>query len=217
MSLAYGDTLDSLKNREIFLSGLGIDYRQLVCARQVHGVGVRYAGESDKGKGALSYATALADTDALVTDKKNLALAVFTADCLSVFLYDPRRLAVGIVHAGWQSTKGNIVREAIRVMQDKFDTRSRDLLAGFGPAIRECCYEVGAEFRGYFPGGIIERKGRNYLDLAGVNKGELLDAGVAGKNISDCKICTSCRNDKYFSYRIEAGKAGRMMSVIMLR
>jgi len=95
MSLSYGDTRDSLNNRENFLAGLGINYKDLVCAQQVHGNQVLYVTEKDKGKGALDYHTAIADTDALVTDKKNLPLAVFTADCLSVFLYDPSTPAIG--------------------------------------------------------------------------------------------------------------------------
>ena len=105
MSLFYGDTREALSNRKNFLNSLGIDYQYLVCAQQVHSSYVRYAREEDKGKGALSYDRAIADTDALITDRRNLPLAVFTADCLSVFLYDAVTPAVGLVHAGWRSSK----------------------------------------------------------------------------------------------------------------
>src|SRR3989338_11626305 len=86
MSLVYADTSHALENRRLFLQGLNIDSRDLVCAQQVHGSQVRYARQADKGKGAFSHADSLAKTDALVTDQKNLPLAIFIADCLAIFL-----------------------------------------------------------------------------------------------------------------------------------
>lgn len=90
MSLKYGETRDSLNNRKNFLQNLGIDYRNLVCAKQIHSSNIEYVTSQYIGKGALSYDTAIENTDALITDKKNIPLAIFTADCLSVFLYDPQ-------------------------------------------------------------------------------------------------------------------------------
>jgi hypothetical protein len=217
MSLAYGDTRSSLENRKSFLSKLGIDYHNLVCARQVHGVHPRYIREDDKGKGAVSGDTALADTDALITDKRNLPLAIFTADCLSIFLYDPIRLSIGIIHAGWQGSKENIALKTVQLMQEKFNTRPQDLYVGFGPVIRQCCYEVGEEFSDCFADSLTKKNSHYYLDLAGINKKQLLGLGVSDINIFDSKICTSCQNDEYFSFRKEGNNCGRMMSVIMLR
>lgn len=217
MSLNYGDTKCSSENRRIFLKELGIDYRDLVCAKQVHGSRARYIGEDDKGKGALSYDTAIPDTDALVTDKKNLPLAILTADCLSVFLYDPKTPAIGLVHAGWRSTRINIAGETVKLMREKFNTDAKDLSVGFGPAIRSCCYEMAEELSGFSPSEFIRRGERYYLDLAGINRKQLLDSGVKGENISDCGICTVCNNKEFFSYRIEQDASGRMMSVMMLR
>lgn len=217
MSLVYGDTADSLKNRQKFLRELGIDCRDLVCAQQVHKSRVRHVEETDRGKGALFYETALPETDALITDKPNLPLAVFTADCLSVFLYDPKTPAVGLVHAGWRSARGSIVSKALKVMKERFETSPQDLMAGFGPAIGSCCYEVKKEFKEFFPEDIIEKNKRYYLDLAAVNKKQLLRAGVKKANIFDSDICTSCRKEEFFSYRREGSSCGRMMSVIVLK
>ena len=196
MSLAYGDTKDSLNNRKNFLKALSIDYGNLVCAEQVHGATIHYVRETDRGRGALSADTAIPSTDALITDKKNLPLAVFTADCLSVFLYDPRKNAIGVVHAGWRSSREEIALKTVRLMQEKFQAEPEDILAGFGPAIRECCY---------------------HLDLVGSNKKQLLSSGVKETNISDCGICTVCKNSEYFSYRKEKDAAGRMISLILLK
>ena len=55
MSLYYGITSEALNNRRNFLSNLGIDYRDLVCPRQIHKDGIRYITEEDKGSGACAY------------------------------------------------------------------------------------------------------------------------------------------------------------------
>ncbi len=217
MSLFYGDTEGALENRKNFLKEFAIDYRDLVCAKQVHASCARYVKEEDRGRGALVYDTSIADTDALITDKKNLPLAVFTADCLSVFLYDPLTPAIGLVHAGWRSTKENITAKTIKLMQQEFDAQIKNMHLGFGPAIRQCCYEVDADFKDFAPAEfLIKRNGHFYLNLIGLNKKQALDAGVKESNISDCGICTYCRDTEFFSYRKEKDISGRMMSVVML-
>ncbi|MDD4954050.1 MAG: peptidoglycan editing factor PgeF [Candidatus Omnitrophica bacterium] len=218
MSLSYGDTGDSLDSRRKFLSGLGIDYKDLVCAKQVHGARVIYAREGESGKGALSYDNALEDTDALVTDKKNLPLAIFTADCLSVFLYDALTPAAGVVHAGWRSSKENITAAAIKLMQKEFNSRVENIYLSFGPALRKCCYKVSADFKDHFGAEFFsEQNGSYYFDLVGLNKKQATACGIREGNISDCQICTSCSGKEFFSYRKEAASCGRMISVIMLR
>ncbi|MBN1526974.1 MAG: peptidoglycan editing factor PgeF [Candidatus Omnitrophica bacterium] len=217
MSFSHGDTSRSPANREEFLKGLDIDHRDLVCAKQVHGCGIRYATEADKGKGALSRDTAFDGTDALITDRRGVPLAVFTADCLSVFLFDTLRPAIGVVHAGWRSTAKRIVAETVRAMQKHFNTDPAHLCAGFGPAIRGCCYEVGPELAKVFPDDVSAREGRHYLDLAAANKRQLLESGVSGSRILDPGYCTFCGSGRFFSYRKSGESCGRIMSVAMLR
>jgi len=217
MSLYYGGISEALNNRRDFLSSLGIDYRDLVCARQIHGDRVRYATEEDKGSGANSYGGSIPDTDAFITDKKNVPIAVFTADCLSIFIYDPKTPSIGLVHAGWRSSKKKIVSKAISLMQAKFNTKPQDFYVGFGSSIRGCCCEVSSDFKSYFSDGLTEKNGRFYLDLAGLNKNELLTLGLKEENIFPPQDCTFCHNDAFFSYRKEGLACGRQMSVIMLK
>ena len=217
MSLRHGDTRDTLNNRRIFLAGLGIDSRDLVCAEQVHGANIYYADHRDRGKGALSCNTALAQTDGLVTDKVGVPLAIFTADCLSIFLYEPELRVIALVHAGWRGTKAGILTRALALMQDKFKIPSEDLLAGFGPAIRSCCYEVGEEFREFFDYGLSRMNNRYHLDLIALNRRQLLEAGISENHISDSGICTSCSNQEFFSFRKDGESCARMMSVAMLK
>jgi hypothetical protein len=217
MSLNYGDSRDALKNREVFLNDLSIDSRNLVCAKQAHGCRVKVVNQEDRGKGALAYESALADTDSLVTNERRLPLAIFTADCLSLFLFDRQNKVVGLVHAGWKGTKDGIAAKTLEIMKNAFKAEPQDISAYLGPAIRSCCYEVGPEFKQNFTEGLSEREGHLFLDLAALNKKQLLDSGVSAENISDCGICTSCQNKDYFSFRKEGASSGRMMSVIMLK
>jgi copper oxidase (laccase) domain-containing protein len=102
-------------------------------------------------------------------------------------------------------------------MKAQFHTRAPDLYIALGPAIRSCCYEVGGDFGTLFPGGIIKKNGRFYLDLIAANKKQLLAEGVGQERIYDTGICTSCSNNEFFSYRKEGKSCGRMISVIMLK
>lgn len=217
MSLNYGRTKDALDSRKDFLGGLGIDHQHLTCAKQIHANNIQYVTVEDKAKGALSYDTAVADTDALFTDVRDLPLAVFTADCLAVFIFDALTPAVGIVHAGWRGTKDNIVGVTVKSMIKRFNAKTHSIYACFSPCIRSCCYQVGEEFEGYFPNEIIKKNNRFYLDLAGINKSLLMNAGVREMNIFDLSPCTFCSSEEFFSYRKEKAAAGRMMSVIMLK
>ncbi len=217
MSLCFGDTRDSLANRKKFLSGIGIDYKNLVCAKQVHGKKIEYVMGANAGSGALDYDSSVADTDGFITDQKNIPIAILTADCLSIFIYDPKRPAIAILHAGWRSTEKNISAEAIKAMRDRFNSKPEELLIGFGPVIGACCFEVEKNFKTNFFFGLINKDGRIFMDVALVNYKQLLNCGVKEEHIFDPKLCTVSKNNDFFSFRKEAQAAGRMISVLMLR
>jgi len=217
MSLGCGDTAGSLENRKEFLDTLDIDYRNLICAKQAHGKNVESVNEGNKGAGALDYGSSFAGTDGFATDKRGVPIAILTADCLPVFIYDPNRPAIAILHAGWRGSENNICAEGVRLMREKFGSQPQDLLAGFGPSIRSCCFEVEKDFKSNFPFGLIARGGRAFMDIALVNQRQLIGCGVKEENIFDPKICTFSDNENFFSFRKEAESAGRLISVIMLR
>jgi polyphenol oxidase len=216
MSLNYADTVNSLANRRNFLDSLGIGFDQLICAQQVHSANVKRVGRLEKGAGALAYETALADTDALITDQGNLPLAIFTADCFPVFIFDPQNSCIGLVHAGWRGTYHRIVQKTLQALQVEFHTQPENVRVQFGPAIRSCCYQVRSDFEDKFSGSLQRREERLFLDLASANRQQLELCGVKAANIADCAVCTSCHNAEFFSYRKEDSSCGRMMSVMML-
>lgn len=217
MSLKYGDTSNSLLNRKNFLGKLGIDYKHLVCAKQIHGANIISISDSLRGRGAEFYNNALDDCDGMITNIKGLPLAVFTADCLPIVLHDPKAGVAGIVHAGWKGSKEAIAAKAVSMMSEEFSSDPADIQAFFGPCIRECCYEVGGEFKNHFLHGLSRKKEKYFLDIGGVNKKQLIDAGLSGQDITDSMLCTSCESLNYFSFRREGPGCFRMMSVVMLR
>lgn len=204
-------------NRKKILSSLGIDLEQLVCANQVHDDNVVIIEDKDKSKGSIKRGDAIASCDAMITKDKNIALAVLTADCLPIFIIDKAKGAIAIVHAGRKGTKKLIIKKTISIMQSKYQVNPKDLLVYFGPAIRRCCYEVGEEFIDYFKKNIEKRNNKLYLDLIEINQLQLQESGVLKNNILDCEICTSCQNDKFFSYRREGRDCGRQVSLILRR
>jgi len=181
-----------------------------VSIHQVHGNKVLVA---DK----ISYNTGDPhDADGLITQVPDLPLAIRSADCLPVFIYDPKHNGIGLIHVGWKGSYKNIVGETIKAIKKQWQGNPKDLKIAFGPAIRACCYEVGSEFQEFFPNSLIVREYQYYLDLPQVVHGQLLAYGVSEGNISDCSICTCCDPD-YFSFRRDKEHAGRMISLMMIK
>lgn len=157
----------------------------------------------------------LREADAVVTNKVGVPVAVRTADCLPLLIFDPVRRVVAAVHAGWKSARLGIAARTVAVMRDNYGALPSDLRAAIGPCIRRDSYQVGDEFRGYFPEDVMESPRGLCLDLAGANIRQLLAAGVRLENIHDCGLDTFS-DQKMHSFRRDADAAGRMIHVIML-
>ena len=146
-----------------------------------------------------------------MTRQSGLAIAVRTADCYPILLADSRNRVVGAVHAGWRGTRTHIVEKAIEKMNAEFGTSATDLYAAIGPGIGVCCYEVGEEVARQF--GFSSR---THLDLVSENRKQLEASGVEPRNIEALGVCTYCDAERFFSYRREKEKAGRMTSYIRI-
>jgi len=173
--------------------------------------------EEQASKGWKSQEDAVEDCDALITDRKNIILTILTADCVPVLLYDPKKEVVAAVHAGWKGTKAHIVAKCIEKMQKRYGCRAEDMVAGIGPSIGGCCYEVGKDVAAYFPDAseACRPRGEKFmLDLPEINRQQLLGAGLKAEQIEMSGICTSCESERFFSYRKTGGCSGRFMSMI---
>jgi len=196
--------------KEVLSRYIGGFLENLVYIKQVHGLNVIEITKKFLGQYSLM------EADGLITREANVPLTIRTADCLPIFLFDPVQRAIGLVHAGWKGTLQRIVSRTILQMQEKWGTAPADLKVALGPAIRSCCYEVGEEFKKYFPDEIFCKEDRLHFDLPLANRRQLLQASVRENRIFDCGLCTCC-NPRFFSYRKEGESAGRMLSLMMIK
>ena len=182
----------------------------VIFPKQVHGDLIWEVGARDA---AL---TGLVEADAVVTAERGLAVAVRTADCVPILLFAPDRQVIAAVHAGWKSTKLEIVRKTVELLRARYQVDTVRLQAVIGPCIRPASYPVGVEFREYFPQEVTEREGRLCLDVPAANRRQLLAAGVMAEHIADCGA-DSYADPLWHSFRRDAGRSGRMLSAILIR
>lgn len=212
------DPSNVIANRRKYASAVGVDAERVIVPQQSHGKRVVRVGMSEAGQGALSYASGIPGTDALITNEPGVTLALHFADCVCVFLLDPIRRAIGVAHAGWRGTVAGVVTEVLAAMSREFGTQAEKVVAAIGPAIGRHCYDVNADvavaFFKAFPHD--ERVMRFYslvgkwqVDLKTANRILLLNAGVKQENIAVSEDCTCCKIEDFFSHRRD-GKTGRM-------
>jgi len=191
------------ENRRRFLAALSIEHAPLATAGQVHGTRVLEA------RGAGHYA----ECDALVTTHAGLALAVTTADCMSLLYVAPG--AVGAAHSGWRGTASGMPVAALDAVCEAAGVPARDVVVHLGPCIRGCCYEVGPEVAARFPSESLRQDGgRSFLDLPTAAKRQLISRGVT--RIDDTGACTACEPYWYFSHRRDQGSCGRHWAIAAL-
>lgn len=191
----------------------------LLSVKQVHGTDVlildRPISEGDRFAGGW---------DALVTDQPGVTVAVRTADCVPVLLYDRRKKAVAAIHAGWRGAVAGIVPRTIELMASKFKVLESDLRVSIGPSAGPCCYEVdetvlaplrsgGADW-----GGVLhdDHGTKARLDLKALVRKQVARIGIQSKHITAVNLCTICHRDLFYSYRREGRVNGTMLSGIAL-
>lgn len=165
--------------RKAFAHALGLDGVALTTIGSVHGAAV---ARVDAPGGSVD------DVDALVSDRKGVAIFATYADCYPVVLWDPEKRVAGLVHAGWRGTAAGVAAAAVAFMRDEYGCRH--VRAGIGPGICGRCYEVGEEVAGKFDARFVApgRRGRWLLDLAAANAAQLEQAGA--KAVYDIAMCT---------------------------
>ena len=184
--------LDVRANREMALQRLE-EYHQL--ARQSFGTRHFCLAEQIHGN---SVAAVTADSapksprvDALITRDPQVLLGIYVADCCAVFLVDSRRSAIGLVHSGKKGTELNIVGAVIQKMAMVYGTEPADLVAQLSPCIRPPFYEV---------------------DFAENIAQNLRRSGV--RQVFDSGENTAADLERYYSYRMEKGRTGRMLALL---
>jgi len=190
-----------------------LDGARLSYLKQVHGaealsapVGGGYAGVGD----------------VLTTMERGVPLAIFTADCLALTLWDSIARVLTVAHAGWRGTVKGATGAAVKAAVQA-GARADQLHVAIAPSIGPCCYEVdepvmrefgrahGRRAQAWFTPA---RDGHAMLDLWKANEALLADAGVDRAKIENPRLCTACHPDLLYSYR--KGNRGRLVTVAAL-
>jgi len=202
--------------RKRLFDALNLSPSQAVGACQTHGNRIQIIDRSHQGRGAIREMDAFPGTDGFIAQEPGVVLTIKTADCLPLFIADPSTLAVSVIHAGWKGLYSGIVEKGLRALKGQYGSDPAELEAVLGPCIRFEDYEVGEEFRKYFPDHVKSIKGSSkpHFDLPGAARERLLHAGFREEHILDSGLSTVGNVQDFFSYRREGAASGRLLSLI---
>ncbi len=156
-----------------------------ITAEQVHGASVAVVNSQSR--------TPVPGVDGFITAEAGVTLGIYVADCCAIFLVDPQRKVIGLLHSGRKGTEQGIVSNAIGLMHSEFGCEPGNLIVQLSPCIRPPHYEV---------------------DIAAEIMRQCETMGV--REVHDSGTCTATHRDRYYSYRAERGKTGRMLALIAI-
>jgi polyphenol oxidase len=170
------------------VTALGFAAENFFTAEQVHGADIAVvAADSPRHSPAV---------DGLMTNAPGLLLGIHVADCGPVYIVDPVRRAVALLHSGKKGSEQGIAGRAVRLMAERYGSQPADLTVQIGPCIRVPQYDV---------------------DFVAMIVASCREAGVPAEGIHDCGTCTALNPQRYYSYRRELGKTGRLLALLGLR
>lgn len=195
------------ENRKLFFEKLGLVSENLAFQKQVHGNEISFVT-----KGGFA-----GESDAMITDKLGIGIAVSTADCVPILIYEPVRKIIAGIHSGWRGTKKKILSVTLRKLEELGCT-PENIIAYIGPSISRNIYQVGKEVAESFDERYIHKiQNKIFLDVAGVNLDILINRGVKKNNIQLSGLCTFAMKDILHSYRRDGERSGRSLAVIAVR
>ncbi len=160
------------------------------------------------------------ETDAAFTSVRDIYFLVSAADCILLLLSNKEFTFAGAVHLGWRNIVNGFASKAITAVSKKYNIKPSEIIAGISPSIRSCCYiyENPTQKEDPFWQPYLKDLGNDKysIDLTGATMAQLYSGGLIDDNIFDASICTSCRNDIFFSCYKQGYVSGRFPVVIGL-
>ena len=195
------------KNKKSFLKNLKLNPSNIAVPVQTHSNNIRVVNSN----------STYINTDGLVNYGSRKILTLLTADCVPIFIYDKIKKNISLIHSGWRGLSKGIFFNAMDILC-KANNNIKDYKFVMGPSIKKCCYEVDKKVFSKFDKNFYEQKndGKAMLDLQSVLLDQILSYNVFASNILIDPECTKCTHKKFFSYRREKEKSGRMLSIFNL-
>lgn len=220
---------DGWENYRKILARFDLTEKDITATFQRHSASVKVVTRKEAGRHVFYRPDPMVIADGLITAEPGLMLCSMESDCTPVFLLDPCRKVIGMIHSGWRGTASLIAVKAVQKMASEFGCRAEDIMAGFGPCICKGCYEVGEDIIPSFSENFSEEEIRSFFRPKGdgkylldVNEAislSLIREGLRRENICPSPACTY-HDDRFFSHRrqVRAGLAGNdnMCTGIML-
>ena len=226
MSFSRGDEKASvLENYRRLCSAAGIDSERLIFTKQTHTTNVYTADINFLGP-ATPEDENYNDIDGLVTNERKVGLVSQYADCVPLVFLDPKRGVIATSHAGWRGTVGKIGEVTVKKMVSDYGCDPSDIIAGIGPSVGGCCYEVDdpvmdrvkmLDFIDPATVSTYKQNGKYMLDLKELNRLILINCGIKADNIDVADICTCCESDTFFSHRVCGAERGNLALIVALK
>jgi len=201
-----GDCFENvLENRTAFLNTIGISGNSVAWQEQIHGDTIRIVEAPGKQ----------GQSDAMITSAKGIALAVSSADCAAVLIYDSGNDVIAAVHSGWKGTELRITFKTLDKLKSDFGSSPEKLYAFVAPCISGQNYEIGEEVACRFNEKyLFQNNGNIYLDIKKANYDMMLEAGLSENKIEISTLCSFSNHQFLHSYRRDGKKSGRAWGVI---
>ena len=221
----YEKAVNDYKNLANFI---GIDYINIVKPNQAHTKNIKIMTEKVNMNAPDFNLQEYAETDGLVTNKTNIALATTNADCILLLFFDPVKKVIANVHSGWRGTLQRISIEAVNKMKDEYGCNPEDIICCICPSIRKCHFKVHKDVQEPFYNEFkdlkeideiivpVEGEDRWAIDTVKINQIILEQVGLRKENIIDCGICSVCNSDLIHSFRAEKEGYGLETALIEL-
>lgn len=219
LSFTRGDAeADVFENYRRIAKIMDCDMEDMVCSHQTHTANIRKVTEADRGKG-LMRPRDYEDIDGLVTNERNICLALFFADCVPVYFIDPVKEVIGLAHSGWKGTVSRISEKMVELMKAEYGCNPCDIRVAIGPSICQDCYEVSEDVAEHFRAALLtpgKEPGKYQLNLWEAVRQTLLECGVKGEHIAVTDVCTCCNPELLFSHRASHGQRGNLGAFMKL-
>ncbi len=222
LGFGSGDQLSQVEaNRAVVARSFDLEPHLLLTVNQVHGSEILVLDQSNP---EVSHFQRV-DSDAIITNQRNILIGILVADCFPVILYDRKKHVAGVVHLGWRGAAVGLLGRTVKAMHEIFGCQPDELNAAIGPGIAAHSYEVDRPVRDAFRQGTGQWEriatevslGHWQLDLQKSISLQLDEAGLVRAAVDMVKECTCCHKEAFFSYRRDQGRTGRQMGFALLR
>jgi len=205
------------KNLQIVKKKINKSAKDIFLLHQVHGNKFIYIDDKYRLK-------IKPKADAIITDQKNLPIAVLTADCAPILICDNKKNMIAAIHVGWKGAHKGIIKKVIKFMIKK-GCKLENITAAVGPCIAVENYEIKQDFIKKFLKNNTKNKiffkqirNKNYFNLNKYIYSQLKNLKV--KNIDVINKDTFNAKNKFFSARRSISRNendyGRNISIIMI-